>query len=206
VTTRTDGFDAPISFAAAGGQIGDEAEERNNIFMRLPKATRETPNVTAAVFNRILTQYGKTRVDLSATAGDNDRRVTLNRTFELEVKSAFTPSFEPLEPAGDPPKTTLEIEPGGTAQFQILANRVSSFNGPLALTSTPISGFKCPDQLEIPADQPHVDVAVKADPETRPGRYNIRFVTRGLVGKYEEEVRGPNITITVKKPEPEKSP
>ena len=210
VTTRTDGFDAPISFAAAGGQIGDEAEERNNIFLRFPKATRETPNVTAAVFNRILTQYGKTRVDLSATAGDNARRVTLNRTFELEVKSAFTPSFEPLEPAGDPPKTTLpkatlEIEPGGTAQFQILANRVPLFNGSLTLTLTPISGFQCPDQLEIPADQPHVDVAVKADPETRPGRYNIRFVTRGLVGKYEEEVRGPNITITIKKPEPEKS-
>lgn len=194
-TTRIAGFDAPISFAADGGQLGDEAEERSNIFLRLPVATPNELDVSALVFNRILTNYGKFRVDFRAMAIEGDRRVVLKRTFELEVKAAFAPV---------PEATTAEIEPGGTAKIRLLANRTSAFDGIVTLAPTPLNGFEPPEKIEIPAGEPHVDIEVKAAPETAPGAYALRFVSRGQVGKYEEEVNGPSVTITIKKPPVEK--
>lgn len=47
---------------------------------------------------------------------------------------------------------------------------------------------------------------MKADPQTPLGNTQFRLVARGNVGKYEEEVNGPNLTITVKKPPMEKQP
>lgn len=95
VTTRSHGFSAPISFTARGGQIGDESEERSNIFLRLPMATPDNPNVTGLVFNRILTDYRKARIEVSATASEETRRVTLNRTFDLDLKAALRPPQNP---------------------------------------------------------------------------------------------------------------
>ena len=197
VTTRSSGFASPITFTALGGQIGNEAEERSNIFVRLPTATSDTLTVDGMVFNRILTSYGKFRVDVSATASEETRRVTLTRTFEMEVKSAFSPTAEPA---------TVEIEVGGTATFRILANRTPVFDGPVTLTPSPLNGFEGPEKIEIPAGQPHIDLLVKASPKTPPGNSQFRLVARGNVGKYEEEVNGPNLTITVKKPPMEKTP
>ncbi|MDA1053305.1 MAG: hypothetical protein O3C40_22880 [Planctomycetota bacterium] len=197
VTTRAAGFASSISFTARGGQIGPEAEERSNVFLRFPTATPDELNVSGLVFNRILTQYGKFRVDVSATANDDARRVTLNRTFELDLKPAFSPAPEPA---------SAEIEPGGTAICRLLANRTPAFDGVVTLTPTPLSGFQFPEKIEIPAGQSHVDIEVKAAAETAPGSYQLRMTTRGFVGKYEEEVNGPNLSITIKKPLVEKKP
>ncbi len=196
-TTRRDNFASPITFAAQGGQIGDEVEERSNVFLRLPIASADSPQVAGLVFNRILTSPGKFRVDFSATAADDARRVTLHRTFEMEVKSAFAPA---------PETANIEIEPAGIARVRLLANRTPAFDGAVALTLTPLNGFEHPEKVEIAAGQPHVNVDLRASPETKPGRYQLRCVSRGNVGKYEEEVRGPNITITIKKPPVEKKP
>lgn len=195
-TTRKADFDSPIAFTARGGQIGDESEERSNVFVRLPPATVTEPNVSGGIFNRILTNYGKTRVDFAATATEGPRLVTLNRTFELEIKPAFAPA---------PESATVEVEPGGLAQIRILANRTRDFGGAVKLTAKPLLGFQFLEVHEIPADAAHVDVAVQSTAETKPGNYQIRFVARGRVGSYEEEVNGPNVTITVKKPA-EKTP
>lgn len=197
VTTRSHGFSAPISFTARGGQIGDESEERSNIFLRLPMATPDNPNVTGLVFNRILTDYRKARIEVSATASEETRRVTLNRTFDLDLKAAFAPTPEPA---------SLQIEPGGIAKFRLLANRTQVFAGPLILTPSKLNGFSYPEKFEIPADQSSVDVELKAALETAEGNYQLSLVTRGYVGKYEEEVNGPNITITIKKPPTEHKP
>ncbi len=197
VTTRLSGFASPIAFAARGGQIGIEAEERSNIFVRLPTATPDSLHVDGLVFNRILTSYGKFRVDVSATASQDAHRVTLFRTFEMEVKSAFSPTAE---------SATVEIEIGGTATFRILANRTPGFDGPVTLTPSTLNGFECPEKIEIPAGQPHIDLVVKAAPKTLLGNSQFRLVARGYVGKYEEEVNGPNLTITVKKPPMENTP
>ncbi len=197
VTTRSTGFTSPITFTARGGQIGAEAEERSNIFVRLPAATPDQLAVDGLVFNRILTAYGKFRVEVIATASEETRRVTLTRTFEMEVKSAFSPTAE---------VATVEIDIGGTATFRILANRTPAFDGPVNLTSSTLNGFECPEKIEIPAGQAHVDLLVKAAPKTPPGNTQFRLVARGNVGKYEEEVNGPNLTITVKKPPLEKKP
>lgn len=197
VTTRTTEFDSPISFTAQGGQIGPEAEERSHVFLRFPTATPNKLNVTALVFNRSLTQYGKFRVDLSATASEETRRVTLRRTFEIDLKAAFSPAWEPA---------TIEIEPGGTATVRLLANRTPAFDGVVTMTPSRLNGFQYPEKIEIPADQAIVDIEVRAAPETPPGGYQLRMTTRGFVGKYEEEVNGPNVPITIKKPPVEKKP
>jgi hypothetical protein len=160
-------------------------------------ATPDNPNVTGLVFNRILTDYRKARIELSATASEETRRVTLNRTFDLDLKAAFAPTPEPA---------SLEIEPGGIAKFRLLANRTQVFAGPLILTPSKLNGFSYPEKFEIPADQSSVDVELKAALETAEGNYQLSLVTRGYVGKYEEEVNGPNSTITIKKPPTEHKP
>ncbi len=194
-TTRSDGFDAPVTFTAKGKEIGPESEERSKVYLRFPEARPDDLNVKGLIFNRILTPFGKFRVDLSATAPAGDRRVTLNRTFDLEVKPGFSPT---------PESAKIETIPGGTVKFRLMANRTPAFDGPVTLTATPLRGFRHPEKVTITAGQDSIDIEVAADADTRPGRHTLRFISRGYVGKYEEEVRGPNITIDLKKPPMEK--
>ncbi len=194
-TPRQQGFASPISFTAAGGQIGNEDEERTNIFLRFPTATAEQSEVRGEIHNRILTQYEKFRVDLNATAPDGDRKVTLHRTFMLDVKSAFAPAFEPAN---------LELMPGETATVRVLANRTSEFNGPVRLETTTSPGIDLEEAIEIAADQGELDYVVKVPAQTSPGRYSMRFKSTGIVGKYEEEINGPTLNVTVKLPPAEK--
>jgi hypothetical protein len=192
VTARADGFAYPITFTAAGGQIGPESEERSNVFLRFPTATSDELTVSGLVFNRILTQHAKFRVDLSATSTAGDRRITLNRSFDLDVQPAFSPK---------PETENVEIEVGGTATFRFFAHRTSAFDGAVTLKPSNLRGFEFAESFEIPAGQPHVDIQFKAAPGTSPNRYQFRMTARGNVGKYEEEVNGPNISITIRKPE-----
>src|SRR5690606_1151935 len=98
----------------------NEDEERTNVFLRFPTATAEQSQVRGEIYNRILTQYEKFRVDVKATAADGNRNVTLHRTFMLDVKSAFAPTFEPAN---------LDLMPGESATVRVLANRTSEFDG-----------------------------------------------------------------------------
>ncbi len=192
VTTRSAGFTAPITFAVTGGQIGVEAEERNQLYSRFTPATAERLTASGMFFNRILTNLAKHRVDLTATAEVNGHRVNLIRTFRLEVQSAFQPTVEPALPTA---------EPGGVVRFKILANRVATFDGPVTFTLGPQSGFTFPETVTIPKGAESVDVELKADPKLNPGRHNLRQQVAGFVGKYEESFNLPNIPIEIKKPD-----
>ena len=191
VTTRKAGFASPISFTVTGGQIGVEAEERNQVYARFTPATVEQPTASGTFFNRILTQLNKHRVDLTATAEVNGQRVNLLRTFRLEVQSAFAPTIEPATPTA---------EPGGTVRFKLLANRVTTFDGPVTFTLGPQSGFTFPGTVTIPKGAASVDVELKIDPKLNPGRHNLRLEVAGFVGKYEESFNLPNIPIEITKP------
>jgi len=191
VTSRTAGFDAPITFSVKGGQIGDEKEERNQVYARFTPATAEKLTASGTFFNRILTQLNKHRVDLTATTEVAGRRVNLIRTFTLEVQSAFQPTFEPALPT---------IEPGGTVRVKILANRVPTFDGPVTFKLGPNNGFQMPETVEIPRGQPAVEIDVKVDPKLNPGRHNLRVEVLGFVGKYEESFNLQTLSIEVKKP------
>jgi hypothetical protein len=193
VTTRVPGFSAPITFTVAGGQIGSEKEERNQVYARFTPGTVDRLTTSGTFFNRILTQLNKHRVDLTASAEMNGHRINLIRTFTLDVQSAFKPTIEPELPT---------TEPGGSVKVKLLANRVSTFDGDVAFTLGPQPGFVFPATVTIPKGQPFVEVEFKADPKLNPGRHNIRSEVAGFVGKYEESFNLPAIPIEVKKPAP----
>jgi len=142
---------------------------------------------------QILTQLNKHRVDLTASADVNGQRVNLIRTFRLEVQSAFQPTFEPPLPTA---------EPGKSVSVKVLANRVSTFDGPVTLSINPQSSLVFPTTIEIPRGQPSVDFEIKVDPKLNPGRYGLRIEVAGFVGKYEESFHLPNLQIEIKKPTP----
>lgn len=192
VTTRQPGFSAPITFAVKGGQIGNEAEERNQVYARFTPATAEQLQASGTFFNRINTQLNKHRVDLTATAEVDGHRVNVIRSFTLDVRSAFQPTYEQ-------PQAT--VEPGGTYRFKILANRVPTFDGSLTFTLGPHSGFKFPETVELPKGQPSVDVELKVDPQLNAGRHDLRIQVAGFVNKYEESINIPNLSVEVKKPD-----
>ncbi len=198
-TTRVAGFANPISFMATGGQIGTEEEERDNIYLKAPDATAATPRVEAFFFNRILTQYQKRRADLFAIAEHDGHYVTLVRPFQLDVRSAFKPTFEP---------STLSLEPGQSAKVKLLANRTATFSGEVILEMTqPVAGISLGSKLVIPAGKSEIelDVTVASD-VAAPRRLNPRYQSTGYVGKYEEELNEPVLNIDVTKPkEPPKA-
>lgn len=192
-TTRQPGFASPIVFSAKGGQIGDEKEERNQVYLRFQPGTVDRLTTSGTFFNRINTQLNKHRVDLTASADVDGHRVNLVRSFTLDVRAAFRPTFEP-----EIPSTT----PGGTVKVKLHANRVPTFDGAMTMTLGPSSGFVFPSTVEIPAGQPHIEFEVKVDPKMNPGRHGIRVEAAGFVGKYEESLNLPNLQIEVQKPTP----
>lgn len=193
VTTREAGFAEPITFTVKGGQIGDEKEERNQVYARFVPATEDRLVASGTFFNRINTQLNKHRVDLTASTEVDGRRINLIRSFTLNVRSAFQPTYEPEIPAA---------EPGGTARVRIFANRVPSFDGPMTLHLGPNPAFAFPATVQIPAGQLSVEVEFKVDPKLNPGRHGIRVEVTGFVGKYEESLNLSNLQIEVKKPMP----
>jgi hypothetical protein len=191
VTGRIAGFDRQINFAVKGGQIGDEAEERNQVYARFTPSTVDRLTATGTFFNRINTQLNKYRVDLTASTELAGRRVNLVRTFTLEVQSAFQPTFEPTLPI---------VEPEGTVRIKILANRVPTFDGPVTFKFSPHNGLQFPETIEIARGQPAAEMDVKIDSKMNPGRYSPRVEVSGFVGKYEESFNLQNFSIEVKKP------
>jgi hypothetical protein len=195
-TRREPGFAAPITFTPRGGQIGDEREERVQVYFNAPPATVETPNIVGTFANRILTGYQKHRVDVTATAMFNGHAVNLTRTFQMEVRPAFEPKFEPAD---------IMILPGEKLAVKLTANRVPTFDGELTLTNqNPQSMFVAPEQLVFPKGQPELPLEIAIKPETNPGRYELRYESNAYVGRFQESVRSAVLVINVKKPEPKK--
>jgi hypothetical protein len=185
-------FDSPIAFRVTGGQIGVEEQERDNVFAHIPAATIDQPAVQGVFHNRINTQYEKARVDLSATAEFEGHEVTLFRTFDLDLRSAFKPTFE---------LTSEKVEPGGVATFNVLANRTATYDGEVTIVPSQNYGLAIPEKIVIPAGQASIELNIPIPADQNPGRINIRCESTGNVGRYEEHVREPNFAIDVKKPE-----
>lgn len=190
VISRTEGFGKPLQFTVKGGQIGDEKEERNQVYARFEPATSDKTSTSGRFYNRILTNLNKHRVELTGRGEYQGYHVNLVRTFTLEVQSAFQPTY-------DPPQ--ISIEPGGTARIKLLANRVPTYQGEVTFTLGPQSGFQFPESVIIPKDQASTEIEIKAATTLNPGRQNIRAQVAGFVGKYEESFNAPNIEIEVKK-------
>lgn len=189
-TTRAAGFDGPITFRAAGGPMGPKEELRSALYPDLPPAMAGTLDVTGALRSRILLNTGKHRVDVWATGTAGGREVTLMRSFDLEIRSAFEVS--PAEPG------PTKVEAGGTARVRLKVDRISGFAG--AVTIRPRGEtWGLPDELTIPAGQESVEAEVRIPAGRGPGRISVSLTCTGQVGGFEES-RDTRIELEVPPP------
>ena len=192
VLTRKPGFDAAITFTARGGQLADKNEGRTRVYAEFPTATPKELQVNGSVHSRILANLGKTRIEVLASAVHDGRKITLIRSFELEIRTAFTVAA-PVEP--------LKLAPGNALKVRLTVERVKSFAGPVTLKLQPAAGLELPETVVIPRGETGVEIAVQAQKDATPGRRSIQLSGFADVDGFEEEQRGGRIEIEVPKPE-----
>jgi hypothetical protein len=195
VTTRTAGFDGPISFTATGGQLANKNEGRTRVYAEFPSATAKAPNVSGAVVSKILSNIGKVRIEVTATGTHQGRRITLVRTFELDLNYAYTIT-------SDTPKVALL--PGEAAKVRYIANRVKSFDGPVMIHLNPMQGLEAPETVTIPKGQASVEFEVRATADAQPRKQGWSLLATADVNGFEEELRAGPVELEFKKVEPPK--
>lgn len=195
VTTRVPGFDGPIRFVATGGQLADKNEGRTRVYAEFPEAGAKQLEVSGKAVSKILSNTAKARIDVTATGTHAGRRVTLTRCFDLDLVPAF-------KVAPETPKLTLA--PGESATVRYAIDRLPSFDGPVSLRLNPQDGLTFDEAITVAKGQSVVEVKVSAAPTATARRVNLSVTATATVDGYEEEVRGPNVEIDVKPPEPTK--
>ena len=196
VTIRRAGnYSGEISFTARGGQLGPKSEGRTRVYAEFPTSRDGGSKVNGQIRSLILTNLGKNRIDLTASALEGDRRVSLTRSFELNITSAF----EMTSVIGKP-----VIPPGESTTFTVTCRRLKSFSGPVTMLLSPNTLFEMPESVTIPAGQTSATITVRAKADTDNGRHRLDFQATGLVDGFEEEQRNSLGEVEVKKPEPAK--
>ncbi|MBL8826849.1 MAG: hypothetical protein JNM18_07660 [Planctomycetaceae bacterium] len=197
-TTRVTGFKSPITFKARGGQLGEEREIRRQIYTRFQPAGPEQLNVAGKFLSRNLPNEAKDRIDLFATAIDGDRKVTLVRSFDLELKAGFDVVAEPKP---------VSVLPGEKVKFELVATRLPPFTGAITVEQSdqpnqgPPAGITLPEKVVIPAGKDRVEVELSVAADVKPGRLRVRLESRAPVGEFLEEPRPKDVEIEVKKPD-----
>ena len=192
VLTRKTGFDAPINFTARGGQLADKAEGRTRVYAEFPTAAVRELNVNGSVHSRILTNLGKTRIEVLASAVHEGRTFTLIRTFELEIRTAFTVEVPPA---------VVKLSPGDAVKVRLSIGRAKTFAGPVTVKLPPTQGLDLPESILIPRGETGVEIEVKAQKDAMPGRRSVQLSGMADVDGFEEEQRGGRIEIEVTKVE-----
>jgi hypothetical protein len=194
-TTRVPGFDGPIRFHAVGGQLADKGEGRTRVYADFPEATARDAKISGVVVSRILSNVAKARIDVSATGTHQGRKVTLIRTFELDLVTAFR--FPPEQ-------VKLAFLPGESGTVKLSMQRSSSFDGPVTLHLSPLQGIEFPETVLLPKGQSTVEFPVKIASDLQPRRQGINVQATADVDGFEEEIRGQPVEIEVKKIEVKK--
>jgi hypothetical protein len=195
VTTRIAGFDGPIAFNAKGGQLADRNEGRTRVYADFPDATASARNVNGAIVSKILSNLGKTRIEVSGTGVHDGRRITLTRTFELNLTTAFAIAAEPVK---------LSLLPGEAAKVRVVANRVKTFDGEVAIQLPTMNGLQMPERVIVQKGQSSAEIEVRATADAQPGQHNVQLYATAQVDGFEEEQRGNLLTVEVRKVEPPK--
>ena len=192
-STRIPGFDGPITFTARGGQLADKEEGRTRAYAEFPLATRERTAVSGSVHSRILANLGRTRIEVEASAIHSGRRISLTRTFDLDLRPAF-------EATAEPALTTLS--PGSASRIVVRLRRVRPFEGPVRVQLSHPPGIVVAESVSLPTGQDAAEVEVRAATATPPGRYTIEMTAQGSVNSYEEDQRS-RFEVEVRKPQPQ---
>ena len=114
IMTRKTGFEAPITFTARGGQLADKDEGRTRVYAEFPTASAKELKVNGSVHSRILSNIGKTRIEVLASAVHDGHKITLIRTFELEIRTAFLIAA---------PQAPIKLAPGEAAKVRLTVDR-----------------------------------------------------------------------------------
>jgi hypothetical protein len=194
VMTRKSGFRSPITFTARGGQLGDKAEGRTRVYAEFPVATEKELKVNGHIHSLILTNLGKSRIEVLATAAHSGGSVTLIRAFELDTRTTFAVKAD--APLG-------KMLPGESGKVRLTVERVAMFHGPIKIAFTQTQGFELPESVEIPAGGDSVDIPVKVPADLTPGRRGVDLHATAVVDGFEEEQRN-RVEIEVVKPMPMK--
>ena len=185
-------FEAPITFTARGGQLADKNEGRTRVYAEVPTATAKELKINGSVHSRILSNLGKTRIEVLASAVYEGRTITLIRTFELEIRTAFTVAAPPAP---------IKLAPGAAGKVRLTVERVKTFAGPVTVKLQSAAGLDLPETVVIPRGEMAVEIEVKAQKDATPGRRSVQLSGMADVDGFEEEYRGGRIEIEVPKPE-----
>lgn len=166
--------DAKITFSAKGGQIAPKEEGRTRVYAEFAKDK-------GSIHSKILTNLAKHRVEVTAVGVRDGRRVSLTRTFELDIRAAYAITAEPA---------LLKLEPGGVGTLRLNAERLKTFDGAVAVQLSPVLGIDLPTMVVIPRGQTGVDIPVKIDPGRTAGKQVIQMNISADVNGFEEEQRG----------------
>ena len=153
------GVDAKIEFSAKGGQIAPKEEGRTRVYA-------EFADGKGTIHSKILTNLTKHRVEVTGVGVKDGRRVALTRTFDLDIRAAFTVTPEPA---------LLKLEPGGSGMVRLNVQRLPSFDGAIAVQLSPALGIELPATVTIPRGQSGVDVPVKIAPGRAAGRQSVQM-------------------------------
>lgn len=185
---RANGFAGAIAYSAKGGQIAPKEEGRTRVYA-------EFTQDKGSIHSKILTNLTKHRVEVTGIAMHGGRKVALTRTFDLDVKAAYTVRVEPA---------LVKLEPGTSAKVLFHADRLPTFDGEVAIQLSPAPGLELPLMVVIPRGKSSVEVTVKADASRTPGRQGVNLNFAALVNTFEEEQRGRLDVEIVKTPSPKK--
>jgi hypothetical protein len=191
VTTRMPGFDGPITFRAKGGQLADKQEGRTRVYAELPPATATQPRTVGSIHSRILTNLVKHRVEVTGAGVYQGRCVALTRTFDLDIRTAFTVNAEPAK---------VTVEPGAAVKVRLSVERLKSFDGDVTVQLSPVPGLTLPEKVVFARGQSDMEMEINVAPERTPGRQNINLSATAVVNGFEEEQRGGRFEIEVSKP------
>lgn len=192
-TTRQAGFEAPITFSATGGQLGEESEGRKQVFARIAPSQGNAAATIATFHTRSQANEAKERVDISASTIFGTRRVTLIRSINLHVQPGFEIALEPMQ---------LTLEPGQTTKVKLTAKRLPGFDGPVTIRPTTFAGVTVPELITIAPGETVAEVEIVVAATCQPRRDRVRFPATGQVGAFQEEPRQAELDLDVKLPAP----
>jgi hypothetical protein len=192
-TTRVAGFEEPIAFEARGGQVAEKSEGRTRVYADFPEATAGKNDLEGEIVSKILSNTGKARIEVTATARQAGRRVRLTRTFQLDLTTAFRFAPEPVR---------VSLLPGESTRVRVPVQRVKSFDGPVTLHFQPMAGVSFPETLVAAKGESFVDMEIAAMADAQPRKQGLSTMATGDVNGYEEELRGSPIEVEIRIPEP----
>ena len=129
---------------------------------------------------------------MQATAVHQGRRITLTRSFDLDLRTAFRVTAETDKPP---------FNPGATVKVRLLADRVKTFDGPVTVQLSPVQGLDLPATVVFPRGVTSLDLEIKIPADLTPRRIGIRARSVATVGEFEEEQQAELVNFEVRKPE-----